>query len=194
MSTTDYMKGIVVRFTTILNAHEDHMRLFDQYHVQVEGWFKGELMAFFESERASNRLSAFSPECPFGDGKKRVDYQLQLPDSTTRTVWIELKHFQIGPVPNGQNWKASTYLGAGASYGIHDDVDKLTHIPDGDKFLLVLATKNPGDDDWQEGLSEFSRKFPSLGVISHTRPSNSIFRSTSFLGLLEVATPPPPAA
>ena len=90
----------------------------------------------------------------------------------------------------GQSWKASSYL-AVKSNGIYHDVDKLTKIARGDKFVLILATKNPeyekdGEGDWSKGVERFNANFVPLHIESLTDPSN--FPRSYFLGLLEVTS------
>lgn len=191
MRTIDYMMDVVARFRMVLDAHNTLMKLFDYYAIQDEGWLKGELLNFFESEKASGKLSDYWPESPPESktpaGGKRIDLELELLDDTTVTkVWIELKHFQIG-CQKEQCWNAYDYFAGKSTWGIYGDVAKLREIVSGDKYILVLATKNPGHEDWSRGVDKFHEKFSHLHVRSHTDPSN--FPTTYFLGLLEV--PPP---
>ncbi len=184
MSTVDYLQSIVTRFRVILDEHDRHLKCFDQYAVQVESWLKGELLPFFENEMTDGRLVDFNTEVASGTG--RVDYRLIVPDGPIATeVWIELKHFQIGR-QGEQRWIASSYFG-NKSIGIYDDVDKLNKIASGDKYILILATKNPEfeeNGDWSKGVDRFNHKFMPLQIRSLTDPSN--FPQSYFLGLLEV--------
>jgi hypothetical protein len=190
MSTLDYMMDVVARLRMVLDAHDRHMRLFDLHAIQVEGWLKGELLHFFDAEKTNGKLhnywSESPPEYQTGPSQKRIDYELELLDGTTMTkVWIELKHFQIG-YQKEECWKATDYF-VSKSYGIHGDVAKLREVVVGDKYILVLATKNPGRDDWLRGVNKFNEKFSPFHIQSHKDPSN--FPATYFLGLLEVASP-----
>jgi len=190
MSTMDYMMDVVARFRMVLDAHDIHMHLFDLHAIQVEAWLKGELLPFFEAEKTNGKLHDYwlecTPESKTDPGRKKIDYKLELLDGTIMAkVWIELKHFQIG-YQSGRYWKASGYF-ASKSYGIHGDVAKLREVVVGDKYILVLATKNPGRDDWSRGVDKFNERFSPFHIQSHTDPSN--FPATYFLGLLEV--PPP---
>ena len=190
MSTMDYMMDAVARFRMVLDAHDIHMKLFDLHAIQVEGWLKGELLPFFDAEKTNGKLRNYWPESPpesqTDPGRKRIDYELELLDGAILTkVWIELKHFQIG-YQKEVSWKANDYF-VSKSYGIHGDVAKLREVVVGDKYILVLATKNPGRDDWSRGVDKFNEKFSPFHIQSHTDPSN--FQATYFLGLLEV--PPP---
>lgn len=190
MRTIDYMMDVVTRFRMVLDAHSEHMKLFDRHAIQVEGWLKGEVLHFFEAERTNGKLHNYwvecTPETKTDPGRKKIDYKLEIVDSTIKVkVWIELKHFQVG-TQSGRYWRASGYFGS-KSYGIYDDVAKLQEVVSGDKYILVLATKNPGHDDWSRGVDKFNEKFSPLAIQSHTDPSD--FPTTYFLGLLEV--PPP---
>ncbi|MCJ7426448.1 MAG: hypothetical protein MUO17_04895 [Dehalococcoidales bacterium] len=146
----------------------------------------GELLPFLLSEKDSGRLSDFNTECQCGLGQRRVDYRLVLHYGDIKTVvWIELKHFQVG-WQGKERWKASNYFGD-KSIGIQPDVEKLSSITDGDKYIFILATKNPEYEehgDWEKGVDKFNEKFAPLHIRSHTITSD--FPQSYFLGLLEV--------
>jgi hypothetical protein len=184
MTTEDYLQSIVTRFRAILDTHGKHMGLFDEHAVQLEGWLKGELLPLFDSEKTDGRLVQFNTEVSCGYG--RVDYHLIVPDDPIAVeVWLELKHFQIGR-QGEYRWIASNYF-TDKSIGIYRDVEKLTKIEQGDKYILVLATKNPEyekNGDWLQGVDKFNRKFTPLRIGSLTNPSD--FPQSYFLGLLEV--------
>lgn len=184
MSTVNYLQSIVTRFRVILDTHNKHMECFDEHAVQVEGWLKGELLPFLNCEMADGRLVDFKTEVACGHG--RVDYRLIVPDGPIAVeVWIELKHFQIG-WQGEDRWIASNYF-TDKSIGIYRDVDKLSKIVSGDKYVLVLATKNPEyekNGDWSQGVDRFNQKFTPLQIKSITNPTD--FPQCYFLGLLEV--------
>ncbi|MFC2024500.1 hypothetical protein ACFLTJ_02850 [Chloroflexota bacterium] len=184
MSTVDYLQSIVTHFRVILDEHDRHLELFYKHATQVEGWLKGELLPFFDREMTDGRLVSFDTEVNCGHG--RVDYRLIVPDGiVTKEIWIELKHFHIG-MQKGSRWKASNYF-PDKTIGIYSDVDKLSKIATGDKFILVLTTKNPEYEetgDWSKGVDRFNQKFPPLQIKSLTDPS--VFPRSYFLGLLEV--------
>ena len=190
MRTVDYMLDVVARFRMVLDAHNIHMKLFDQYAVQVEKWLQGELLPFFDADKTDGKLSDYwpesSPRFQTYPSWRRVDYELELLDGTITTkVWTELKHFQIG-YQKEVYYKASSYF-ANRSYGIYGDVAKLRDVVVGDRYILVLATRNPGRDDWSRGVDKFNEKFSPFHIQSHTDPSD--FPTTYFLGLLEVPSP-----
>jgi len=186
MSTVNYLQSVVTHFRVILDQHDKHMKCFDEHAVQVEGWLKGELLPFFDSEVGNRRLVDFHTEVTCGHG--RVDYRLIVPDGLIAVeVWIELKHFQIGWQGNDR-WTASNYF-TDKSIGIYSDVVKLTKIASGDKYVIILATKNPEyekNGDWSQGVDKFNQKFAPLQIKSLTNPSD--FPQSYFVGLLEVTS------
>jgi 3-isopropylmalate/(R)-2-methylmalate dehydratase small subunit len=170
MNTKDYILDAVMRFKTILDSHTKQFESFDKHAIQVEGWLKGELALFFDNEKIEGKLDEFDAEVGCGLGRKKVDFKLVF---KWFPVWIELKHWQIG-YQGEERWKASNYFGS-KGIGIYNDVEKLSNIIDGEKYLLILATKNPESEeagDWVKGLTKFSQKFPQFNVKSYTNPSN----------------------
>ena len=185
MSTETYVKDIVTRFRKILDAHDKHLECFCHYGVQVEGWLKGELLYFLDSEKTDGRLVAIDREVLCGVGRKKVDCRLVLPSGIiAHTVWVELKHWHIGKQGNDL-WQAHNYF-SDTSIGIFSDVEKLSTIIDGDKYILILATKNPGHEDWSKGIDKFNKKFEPLQVRSCTETSD--FPQSYYIGVLEVIT------
>ena len=184
MTTKDYLLSIITQFRLTLDSHERQLECFDRYAIQVEGWLKGELVCLFDSEKLAKRLDEFGVEVKCNSGRKKVDLFLKLHSTA---IWIELKHWQIG-YQGEDRWKASDYFGSGPKgIGIYDDVEKLSKIPDGDKYILILATKNPEYDEpgnWEKGLDKFNHKFAPLHINSYLNPSD--FPPPYFVSLLEV--------
>jgi|TARA_B100000315_G_scaffold104520_1_gene95871 hypothetical protein len=168
-----------------------HLESFNRHEAQLEHWLKGELLPFLDSE-VNGRLKKIATEVrPDPKGRGRVDLQLLIPDGSTGVeVWIELKHLHIG-LQKGESYKASDYF-SDKSSTIYKDVVKLNKIkPSGDKYILILCTKNPdseGNGNWSESvdtLNQMLQEFcPPLRVSSLTDPSG--FPQTYFLGLLKV--------
>ena len=185
MSTINYVQDMVTRFRPILDAHDKHLECFYHYGVQVEGWLKGELLNFFDTEKTDGRLIGIDREVLCGIGQKKVDYFLVVPSGIiASTIWIELKHWHIG-YQRSELWLAHNYFGDKA-IGIYSDVEKLSNIIDGDKFVLILCTKNPGHEDWSRGVDKFNEKFKPLQVRSCTETSE--FPEFYYIGVLEVIT------
>lgn len=187
MLLEDYLKDLIVRFRGISDSQEQRLRCFHRYEVQVEGWLKGELLYFLHEEKGAGRIMHFDREVSVGPTRKKVDLKIEIPtDSGTLEAWIELKHWLIGP-QKGTHYNAQFYFRESGSVGIKPDAEKLSRITNGSKLLLILATKNPGVDDWSAGVSEFNSKFSPLHLKSLTSPSD--YPDYYYLGFLEVTRP-----
>jgi len=185
MDTTEYIRDLVTRFRKVLDERSKQLECFCRYGVQVEGWLKGELLFFFDSEKAAGRLVNVDREVQLGagPGKKRVDFRLEIPVGVAiLDAWIEVKHWLIGH-QKGSKYNAVFYFGDVSSVGIKPAVETLTKVRRGSKYLLVLATANPAEDDWSNGVTKFNDKFPHLHLKALTNPTE--FPKSYFLGLLE---------
>ena len=180
-SNESQMMDLVGRFREVLETRPGILQSFSKHGVQIEGWLKGELLHFLDNERSSGRLRDFDRETDFGQGRSRID--LKLTDRDGQLTWVELKHWLIGN-QKGDRYNAGFYFGDGSSVGIRPDVEKLA-LTSGQGYILVLATANPGADDWSNGVDRFNRKFSPLRLASLTDPGD--YPPYFFLGLLATA-------
>jgi len=184
MNAENHVKDIVIRFKEVLDAHNKHLECFVDYGVQLEGWLKGELLYFLDNEKASKRIANFEREVQVGIGRKKVDFYLEIPTgAAVLDVWIELKHWLLG-YQKGYKYNAGFYFGDASPVGIKPDIEKLNQFTQENKYLLILATVNPGVDDWSSGIAKFNKKFSPLCLNSLTNPAE--FPQSYFLGLLKV--------
>jgi len=177
MAPEDRLKDLIIRFKEVLDSNEGRLNCFCKYGVQLEGWLKGEVLYFLDNEKSAGRIADFYREVPTGVGRKKADLKIRISTSSG------LKHWLIG-YRRGVRYDAQFYFGDPSSVGIKPDAEKLSEIPNGSKFLLILTTANPGIDDWSTGVDKFNRKFSPLHVRSLTNPAD--FLSFYYLGLLEV--------
>lgn len=184
MNVSNQLESMVLRFRGIMEAHQRHLVRFCAHAVQLEGWLKGELLCFLDEEKSAGRIVNFDREVRLGGIKQRVDFCLELPAGVfSPYVWIETKHWLIG-YQKGYKLNALFYFGDPTSVGIKPDVEKLTKIKGGGKYLLILATANPKEKEWFEGVDKFNQRFSPLLLKPLTNPTE--FPSSYFLGLLEV--------
>lgn len=184
MSTDGPMLELVGRFRQILDRREGILKCFCDQGVQVEGWLKGELLYFLDLEQRAGRLAEFDREVAIGVGRKKVDLKLTFRSGAiTHPSWVEIKHWLIG-YQRGQKYGAGFAFGDPTSVGIKPDVEKLSYITTGGKYILILATANPGTDEWSSGVDKFNHKFSHLRLDSLTTPED--FPGSFFLGLLSV--------
>lgn len=144
--------------------------------VQCEGWFKGELLTLLSNAPAKKGIK-YNREVPHN--KRRIDFIIKIREETH---YVELKHWCIGRQKQN-TWKAKDYFGD-KSNGIYNDVEKLSKIKNGNCWILVFATKNPGFDNWKNGIERFNQKFRRFKVSSTSNPSK--FPDYYFCGLLKI--------
>lgn len=184
MTSDPFSRPQIPLIIPLLRAHfdqlEDRMRCFCKYGSQLEGWFKGELLFLLDSAIVSGEVVGCNREVRTAAGN--VDLVVKTRDG--RTNWIELKHWLIGR-QGTYSYGASFYFGDPTSVGISRDVDKLRQLSaGGQRYMLILATANPGVEDWTRGVSKFNEKFAPLHVSPMTNPPD--YPEWYFLGLLRV--------
>ena len=178
------LRELVDRFKENLDAHEELLKCFCQYGVQLEGWLKGELLYFLHIEKSMGKIIDFDREVSLGKGRGKVDFVVKMSTSSgALDAWIELKYWLIG-YQKGTWYGAHFYFGDPGSVGIKPDVEKLKRIPSGGKFLLILTAANPGVQRWASGIDKFNRKFSPLHLESLADPAE--FPRSYFLGLLSL--------
>jgi len=189
MSTSSPDKEVLnlaLGFSQALGTRAGHLQSFCRHGIQVEGWLKGELLGFLDEQKRQGKIINFEREEKLlSDKRKRVDFKVGLKTKTgTQAAWIEIKHWLIGQ-QKGATYGSSFYFGDSSSVGISQDVRKLSIVPNEGKYLLVLTTANPGDEEWQRGVTRFNKKFDPLQLETLNRPAD--FPAHFYLGLLKVS-------
>jgi hypothetical protein len=182
------MINLIDRFKVHLQAREDALRCFCDRASQVEGWFKGEMFVFLQKEMANNHeriVQNFDREVKI-DGK-RVDFSVRFDSHSSAPVWIELKHWLIGRQKAGSYNAGWYFRDRRANGSIERDVNKLSAIVNGEKYVMIAATAAPTQDDWQSGLAVFNRRLTEngRGMIQCLTDVNT-YPTCFFLGLLRV--------
>lgn len=184
MSSDCQITDLVSSFRDVMEAHEEHLKCFCAQGVQLEGWLKGELLCFLGQQKSRGNIVGFDREEPAGRGRRKVDFRLEfLGETGSQYVWLEIKHWLIG-YQKGCKYDALFYFSDPSSVGIAPDIKKLGNTQDGDKYLLVLATANPGENEWLKGVESFNQKFAPLSLKPVTKAKD--FPTYYFLGLLEI--------
>ena len=92
---TDKLENDIMEFYKILiNNKREYLQLFSKLQIQIEGWFRGELMNYFKN--CDYKMTTKNREVPINEGdRKKVD--LKIGDSNEfESYWIELKHLLVG--------------------------------------------------------------------------------------------------
>ena len=173
------MTELLPRLRAHFDALEDRLICFRKMGVQVEGWFKGELLTLLSSFVEQGLIEEFDREVKTHGGK--IDLTVK---TKADLHWSELKHWLIGK-QKGSAYDSKFYFGDPSSVGIVRDVDKLLRITSpGRLWMLILLTANPGNGGWLAGVDKFNSKFSPRRVDSLTEPGD--FPSSYFIGLLEI--------
>lgn len=187
MNIDEHIIALVRRFGEVLDGDLGRLRCFHVYGVQIEGWLKGELLYFLDSEKERGTVADFDREVRIvlGNKRKRVDLQVSLEvQGERKDAWIELKHWALEQ--KGTSYRPQSYFGDPTSVGIRPDVDALSKIDAGSGYCVILMTANPGLADWEAGIEKFNEKFVPLNISSLTSPTE--FPDAYHLGLLKVGS------
>ena len=86
-------EDVIKNFYTYLKENkQEYLLLFSRLQIQIEGWFRGELMNYLDQPK--NDMSYKNREVPLNDDEKgKVDLKIQFNDEI---YWIELKHILVG--------------------------------------------------------------------------------------------------
>jgi len=172
----------VQRFRDVLALRPKILKCFADQGVQVEGWLKGELLAFLTEEWAAGRIAGFDREVLVGVGKRKADLTIDLQVGSQQCcAWVELKHYLIGN-QMGVQYNAYGYFNDRTN-GIRPDIEKLLSIPSPHRYVLTLMASNPGTTDWKSGIARYNEKFHRC-LRPLTEPDE--FPESFFLGLIAV--------
>ncbi|MGH8103776.1 MAG: hypothetical protein ACREJQ_04560 [bacterium] len=167
-------------FKTRLLSELPLLKCIRDHEVQVEGWFKAEFLCLLQECQMDGRVLSFDREVMIGQGRKKVDFKVILPVGTT--IWMEIKHWLIGQQKR-DFLRPRFYFGDKSSVGLFPDVGKLSSIPDGAKFIMVVVTNNP-HGGWAEGVALFNKKFAPICLMP--KSDTSEYPEEFFLGVLQV--------
>lgn len=176
---------LVSQFGEHLISKADQLGCFHRQGVQIEGWLKGEILYFLESQLGSGLLAGFDREVrvPLRNKQKRVDIRLDVTDGASASiVWVELKHRTLEQ--KGTTYNPEFYFGDASSVGIRPDVEALTQLEATYRYVLILMTANPREANWRAGVDKFNSKFEPLALTDLISPER--YPDYFHLGLLRV--------
>jgi hypothetical protein len=186
MNIDNTLLQLVSDFRSTLDNHLEQLKCFCNRGVQVEGWLKGEMLFFLGEEVKRSVIEDFDREVRINDknGKRHVVDLKIVRKSPIRhdLAYVELKHWLIGYQKNTR-WFARSYMTDNSSVGISLDAKRLQQISRVPNYLFILATANPGTDDWNKGIEIFNTKFTGK-IDPLTTPKD--FPDEYFIGLLKV--------
>ena len=136
---------------------------------RLRGWLKGEMLFFLGSEVKRKIIGDFDREVrikdPLSSGRQHI-IDLKIVGKSLdphEIAYVELKHWLVGYQRNTR-WYAHTYLSDNSSVGISLDAKRLKHISKVPNYIFILATANPGIDDWLKGIDIFNSKYAPFKI------------------------------
>jgi hypothetical protein len=116
---------------------QDRLQCFCRAEVQVEGWFKGEMLFLLEETAARSEIEAFDREVE--RQHRRMDLYLTIAGAPN---WVELKRWLIG-LQRGDRWSPSSYFTDSSSVGIHPDVEKPKALDNVCRLVTDIGAEHP---------------------------------------------------
>ena len=147
-------------YNELINSKKEYLQLFSKLQIQIEGWFRGELMKYFDDnvheltnknrevllcEDITNKEKLSNEE---DNKKQKVDLRLML---NGEDYWIELKHILVGyqiktPISLGFYFSDKSYIA--------NDIDKLPKTCYSDKnqhlYSLTFVSTNYNKEGCKE--------------------------------------------
>lgn len=91
---------------------------------------------------------------------------------------VELKHLLFKQIKDRQSWTTINNL----KKEVKRDVQKLEKIKGNyRKYIIILCTKNPGKNDWEQGIDMFKKDY-KINCLNNPKD----FPEQYYLALLEV--------
>ncbi|KJE49323.1 hypothetical protein TZ01_04520 [Acidiplasma sp. MBA-1] len=88
-------------YNELINSKKGYLQLFSRLQIQIEGWFRRELMKYFDGnvhELTNKNREVKIPGQEQGR-RKKADFKIKINGDC---CWIELKHLLIGNQINGR--------------------------------------------------------------------------------------------
>ncbi len=146
-------------YKKLIDNNKDYLILFSNLQIQIEGWFRGEIMHYFKENRYD--MTTKNREVPVtNEERKKVDLKVKL---NNVSYWIELKHLLVGYQKGNKkegnqygNYFSLNFYFYSGTY-ISNDIEKLkkvSWVPKETTYKYVLAflsTNYPEDKEIKNG-------------------------------------------
>ena len=131
-------------YNKLIEDKYEYLKMFSKLQIQIEGWFRGELMHYFNYDKKID-LKPENREVKINaESRKKVDLKIPI---NGQDFWIELKHILVGIQGKGKNDKSLNYpikfYFSSKDY-IANDIKKLREIENGNNLysLSFISTNN----------------------------------------------------
>ena len=146
----DWFATIIENFYNDLLNGENvrYLELFSKLQIQIEGWFRGELMNYIDRNHCG--MTVENREVPIpNDKRKKVDLKVKCPKH--ENYWIELKHILVGCQKVSQFNLNSYFYNGKTGSNIANDIIKLRKLGNSadskNKLIIVFVSTNEQFED-----------------------------------------------
>ena len=165
MENNEFEHEISSFYNELINSKKEYLQLFSKLQIQIEGWFRGELMNYFDGP--DHNMTTENREVLLNDEeRKKADLKIEF-DKTS--YWLELKHLLVGYQKGnkkpedkqaGNNFSLNFYFYSGTY--ITNDIEKLENVSKSSqetayKYVLAFVSTNYPEDK--------KNKIKSKGVL-----------------------------
>jgi hypothetical protein len=182
------LPGLIAELDQEFKQRLEHFEAYTAEGVQVEGWFKGEILVILRRLTDRGVITGFAREHPATTGgRKKIDF---IVDAGGQEVAIELKAWLDG-FQKGARWRTHHYCTADPVIGIGPDLEKLQTCACDQKIVVAFCHANPGRDGWMTALQALAKNLSQFSLRSLTKPED--YPSQYFMAVLELISSGPPA-
>jgi hypothetical protein len=147
----------------------DYFSVFAQQDTRLEGWFKGELLLFFEKQKQKEVVIKYQCEVQPPHSPERIDFKIDLQN---QEHWLELKVLSIGRVKT----KRGLPFYFGEDRGLVKDFKKLenfTTLPH--KWVLAFVYPLRNIEEWHSQIKQLPADWPHWQqVTEHILPTECL--------------------
>ena len=168
MENNELEHEVSLFYNELINSKKQYLQLFSRLQIQIEGWFRGELMNYIDGP--DHNMTTENREVLLNDkDKKKADLKVEF---DKKPYWVELKHLLVGYQKGnkkpedkqaGNNFPLNFYFYSGTY--VTNDIEKLENELKSSqetayKYILAFVSTN-----YIEGKQIKTKKIKSKGVL-----------------------------
>ena len=154
METNIFENNIKSFYEKLINGKKEYLKLFSRLQIQIEGWFRGELMNYLDGP--DHNMTTENREVLLNDKeRKKADLKVEF---DKKPYWIELKHLLVenqkgnkksDGKQKGNNFSLNFYFYSGTY--VTNDIEKLENELKSSqetsyKYVLAFVSTNYPED------------------------------------------------
>ena len=170
MENNEFEHEISSFYEELIDGKKEYLKLFSRLQIQIEGWFRGELMNYLDGP--DHNMTTENREVLLNDeGRKKADLKVEF---HKKSYWVELKHLLVGyqkgnkkpeDKQGGNNFSLNFYFYSDTY--ITNDIEKLKNELKSSqetayKYILAFVSTN-----YIDGKKIKTKKIESKGVLEN---------------------------